>query len=180
MRVKLDMDGVIANFTKGACKVLGEPYPETEDLSDYGWLFTKHGEAKCYSRIKGHLLWTSLEKFPWADKLIDIVDTESRGDWIFLTKPMIDPWCYSGKAEWMMKHYRRYLKRLTIIGEDKSLLVKDRKDVLIDDHPKNVKNWVDAGGSVFHWTEVGDKFDPEAIDSRLETLRQTLIQIRES
>jgi hypothetical protein len=174
------MDGVIANFTKQACKYMGEPYPATEELADYGWLFDKHGREKCYARLRGHLLWTSIEKFPWADRIIDIVDTESRGDWIFLTKPMIDPYCYSGKAEWMMKHYKQHLKKLTIIAEDKARLVRDSKDVLIDDHPKNVASWRMAGGTPYYWTEVGDQYNPQMIEERLNNLRQTLIQIRES
>lgn len=174
------MDGVIANFTKSACKVLGEQYPENDVLADYGWLFEKAGDAKCYSRIKGHLFWASIEKFPWADELIDIVDTESKGDWIFLTKPMIDPYCYSGKAEWMMKHYRKYLNKLTIIGADKSLMVKNAKDVLIDDHPKNVKNWSDAGGSIYHWIEVRDDTSPISISERLADVKQFLNKIYNS
>jgi 5'(3')-deoxyribonucleotidase len=181
MRVKLDMDGVLVNFTKAACKLLGEPYPQDEKtLTDYGWLFRKVGDAKCYSRLKGHHFWATLEKFPWADELIDIVDTESKGNWIFLTKPMIDAYCYSGKAEWIMKNYRSYLNKLTIIGADKSLLVKDHKDVLIDDHPKNVANWKEAGGSIIHWTELGDEHNPDAVKERLNQVRQQLIQIRES
>jgi hypothetical protein len=180
MRVKLDMDGVITNFTKAACKLMGEPYPSNEQLADYGWLFRKCGDAKCYSRLKGHLFWTSMEKFPWADELIDIVDTESKGNWIFLTKPMIDPYCYSGKAEWIMKHYRSHLNKLTIIGADKSLLVKNNKDVLIDDHPKNVANWTNAGGSTFQWVEARDDTDPLSIKVRLGNVKLFLNQIQNS
>lgn len=172
------MDGVIANFTKQACKTMGEPYPATEELADYGWLFRKYGDASCYKRLKGHLFWSSIEKFPWADELIDIVDEESKGNWIFLTKPMIDQYCYSGKAEWMMNHYRKYLKKLTIIAEDKSNLVRGPRDVLIDDHPKNVDLWSKAGGPTIFWTEVGDQYDPEKIKLRLTKLRESLQRIK--
>lgn len=175
MRVFLDMDGVVANFTKAACKVLDEPYPADQHLNDYGWLFEKHGDARCYSKIKGHLLWTSIEKFPWSDDLVHLVDKVSDGNWIFLTKPMIDPWCYSGKAEWIMKNYRSYLKKLTIIGEDKSMFVRNKDDILIDDHPKNIKNWLDAGGSTFHWTEYGAQYNPEEVQKRLYDLEQFLL-----
>ncbi len=180
MRVKLDIDGVLANFTKQACKTMGEPYNATEELSDYGWLFRKFGDAACYKKLKGHLFWTSIEKYPWADELVRIVDKESKGNWAFLTKPMVDQYCYSGKAEWVMTHYRRHLNRLIILNGDKSLMVKDRKDVLIDDHPKNVARWEAAGGTKIHWVEVGSEYDNSSIQARLESIKQQLIQIRES
>lgn len=180
MRVALDMDGVIANFTKQACKVLGEPYPADKELADYGWLFAKYGDPTCYKRIKGHLFWTSIEKFPWSDELIDIVDEETKGNWIFLTKPMIDPYCYSGKAEWLMNNYRRHLNKLCIVGADKSNLVRNPKDVLIDDHPKNIGLWEKAGGSTIFWTEIGSDFDQEKVKERLLNTRNRLQQIRTS
>ncbi len=180
MRVKLDVDGVIGNFTKQACKTMGEYYPSTEELADYGWLFEKYGDGACYKKLKGHLFWTTIEKFPWADELVDIVDKESRGNWAFLTKPMVDQYCYSGKAEWIMQHYRKHLNKLIILNGDKSLMVKNHKDVLIDDHPKNVAQWEAAGGTKIHWVEVGDQFDPEIVKARLENIRQQLIKIRES
>lgn len=180
MRVKLDIDGVIANFTKSACKTMGVPYDAKAELSDYGWLFRQCGDAACYKKIKGHLFWTSIEKFPWADELVDIVDRESKGNWAFLTKPMVDQYCYSGKAEWVMAHYRKHLQRLIILNGDKSLMVRDRKDVLIDDHPKNVSQWEAAGGTKIHWIEVGDQYDSGVIKLRLENIRQQLIQIRET
>lgn len=180
MRVNLDMDGVTANFIKSACKMLGEPYPEAQESTEYDWLFLKYGREKCHATIRGHYFWATLEKFPWTDELIDIVDTESKGNWMFLTKPMIDPYCYSGKAEWVMKYYRQHFKRLTIIPASKSLLARTSKDVLIDDHPKNISEWNAAGGTGIRWVELGDKFNPDEVRIRLDNLRKTLIQIRES
>ena len=96
----------------------------------------------------------------------------------FLTKPMLDPWCYSGKAEWITKHYRKYLNKLVILNGDQELVVRSKKDYLIDDHPKNIKRWADAGGSFFHWTELGDLHNPDVVKERLKNLRQELIQLR--
>lgn len=180
MRVALDLDGVITNFTKQSCKALGEIYPATEELADYGWLFNKYGDATCYKKLKGHLFWVTMEKFPWADKLIDIVNEETKGNWIFLTKPMVDPYCYSGKAEWIMHHYRKYLNKLTIIGADKANFVRSNKDVIIDDHPKNVANWAAAGGTPIKWVEIGDQFDSAQVETRLENIRTQLQIINNS
>ena len=180
MRVNLDMDGVTANFMKSACRILNEPYPATEENLVYDWLFVKHGREKCHALIRGHDFWAHLEKYPWTDELIDIVDTESRGNWMFLTKPMKDPWCYSGKMEWVMRNYKRHWNRVTIIPQPKSLLASSKKDVLIDDHPKNISEWNEAGGTGVRWVELGDKFNPDEARIRLDNLRKTLIQIRES
>lgn len=178
MRIRLDMDGVIANFTKQACKTMGEPYPSEHVFTNYSWLFDKHGKHSCYKRMKGHLFWTSVEAFPWATDMINMVDEESKGNWMFLTKPMVDPYCYSGKAEWVMKYARQHLDKLCIIAADKSNVVRDKKDVLIDDKIGNIESWNAAGGTGYFWEEISDDFNTEAVESRLLQLRKTLQEIK--
>lgn len=174
MRVNLDMDGVIANFTKQACKVMGEPYPSNTVFKDYSWVFDKHGKHSCYKRMKGHHFWLEVEPFPWTQKLIDIVDKESDGNWMYLTKPMVDPFCYSGKAEWIMKHRRNTLDKLTIIGSGKHHVARNVFDVLIDDKIGNCEDWTKAGGSAYFWEEISDDYDPEFVQQRLKHLTQYL------
>jgi len=172
------MDGVIANFTKQGAKVMGEPYPSKFVFRQYSWIFDKHGKSSCYKRMKGHLFWTEIESFPWTQQLIDLIDKETNGDWMYLTKPMVDAYCYSGKAEWIMKHRRETLNKLCIIGAGKHNVVRDVKDILIDDKIENCQDWVKAGGSAYFWEEISDDFDPAIVQQRLEHLTNYLRAVK--
>ena len=174
MRVALDLDGVIVNFTKQGCKVMGEPYPSNFVFSHYSWLFDKYGKHSCYKRMKGHPFWTTMEKFPWSDRLIKMVDTVTEGNWIFLTKPMADPYCYSGKAEWIRTHYPRYEKKLVICAANKNNFARNQFDVLIDDKIENITDWNTAGGTGLFWQELSDDIDNQILESQLEVVETFL------
>jgi len=179
MRIALDLDGVLVNFTKAACKKMGEPYPSKLVFPSYSWIFDKYGKQSCYKRLRGHHFWVEMEKYPWADKLVSLVDELSDGNWMFLTKPMRDPYCFSGKAEWLMKHYPQYMDRLTIISGPKEEFVRNMYDILIDDKPENIQEWSKSGGSPFYWHEVSDDIDDEVIEERLEKLKKHILGLVE-
>jgi len=156
---------------------MGEPYPSNYVFKTYSWVFDKYGKHSCYKRMRGHLFWTSIEKFPWAERLINIVDRTTNGDWVFLTKPMADPWCFSGKAEWIHKHFPQHDKRLVICAANKANFARNQYDVLIDDKIENVQDWEKAGGTPLFWQEISDDYDPKGVDfvlDNVETFLKTL------
>lgn len=179
MRIALDLDGVLVNFTKAACKQMGEPYPSKLVFPSYSWIFDKYGKHSCYKRMRGHHFWTGMEKYPWADRIVDLVDDFAKGKWTFLTKPMRDPYCFSGKAEWIMKNYPMHMDKLTIISGPKKEFVRSRFDILIDDKPENISEWKEAGGSPFYWHEISDDMDQSFVDERLEKLEEHLTACHE-
>lgn len=178
MRIFLDLDGVLANFTKAACAQLGEPYPSNYVFEDYSWLFDKYGDAKCYSKLRGHLYWETLELYPWAHELVEIVKESNPDEWMFLTKPMADPFCFSGKYSFVKKHFPKYANKLTIISGRKDSFVRDERDILIDDYTKNINLWEQAGGSTFFWKEISDDFDKTLVDERLKSLKEKLQSVK--
>lgn len=177
LRVFLDFDGVICAFTKSACRVMGEPYPSNYTFHNYSWLFDKKGRQNCYKAMRGHDFWSTMELFPWAKDMVDIVNKTTNGNWYFLTKSMSnDHQCLSGKSEWLHKHFPNYTDRLCVLsgGCKKSIFVRGKKDVLIDDCLYNCHDWRNNGGSIYFWEEVSMDYNKLLIDKRLEHLSSFL------
>jgi 5'(3')-deoxyribonucleotidase len=162
MRLFLDIDGLIANLIKSTCKRLDIKYPKNQIL-EYGWILPRLEESgrnisHAYKIWSKEEIWENCELYPWSKKIVSLVykyDKKFR----FLTKPTMSPECYSGKAKWIKKHFGRHLNKLIICNGSKAILCRGLGDLLIDDCPKNIKEWQDAGGSTFYWKEVTDDFD---------------------
>lgn len=174
MKIFLDLDGVIANFSKAACKRLDIKYPSKHEFKQKGEFFSDIPEGIFYSTLKGHDFWADLEIFPYANELVEVVNNTSKGNWMFLTKPMLDPGCYSGKYEWIKKHFPKYTNKLIIINGTKSACCKGADNVLIDDLPKNITEWVNAGGQAIRWVEKTDDFDKEWYSMKIEFVKYFL------
>jgi|GEM_PF-3180608 len=170
--IRLDLDAVLANFTKGAARIFNYTLPEKTQFDSYD-LISLFGITKgsFYKRIRGHDFWVNLEKYPWADELVKLVHEETKGQWCFLTKPMMDSGCWSGKAEWVKKSFPKHTQRLVIGAGAKSKFCTGDEDLLIDDNTKNIREWEEAGGETFLWPEVTEDYHPEKIQERLKDLR---------
>lgn len=168
MKIFVDLDGVIANFGKGICQAANVPYPKQTQFSSYGWVETLMPKAVMYSSMRGHDFWANLEKFPWADKLIKMVNDVSCGNWMFLTKPTPDAGCYSGKYEWIATHFPKYQNKLIICPGTKSVCCTGANDILIDDCPKNITEWVAKGGYGIRWVEKTDDFTDEFYSTKVD------------
>ena len=144
--VYLDMDGVLVNLEKGAYKVHGKklsdvPKPERwEKISD----------------VKD--FWKELEWMPGAKKL-----------WKFLKpyEPSImsayaksEPNSAQGKEDWLKKNVEPLPRgRINLVmRSDKQKFARDGRtkasNILVDDHPKNIKEWEARGGIGIHHTSV--------------------------
>lgn len=173
----LDMDGVLVDFV-GACERLfgfdrwkvvipGEFYIHKWLKCDRDWLWKEVQDA-------GHNMWAHAEPCPWMGELLlflhrtfeQVVVVTHSQDW---------PGCYSGKWEWLKKHYP---------GSGQPVFIKEKWRlaapgcVLVDDFDGNVGDWVAHGGhaalfaqpwNLFHAEAMHRLFDPVAhLANRIE------------
>lgn len=167
--IALDLDGVIANFSKASCRKLGIEYPKNHTFV-YGEMEERvGGKARFYSSIRGHDYWANIELYPWGKELIKLAK-EFGEDWIILTKPTLDVGCYSGKYEFVRKNLH-CVDRLWIANGSKARVCHGPEYLLIDDKPKNGEDWVAKGGTFFNWPEVSEDVD---VTQRLGDLKALL------
>lgn len=171
-RVFLDIDAVIANWTKPACEATGVDYPKNFEFPNQEWLSSKVGVKEIQKACENLQFWSNLEKYPWSDGIVKTV-SQSGKEWRFLTKPMKTPHCFAGKAEWMFKHYPRYWDKMWIVTGSKSAVCRGEGDLLIDDFEKNISEWREANGSVFHWKEITDDYTG-GWEKRIENLKEVI------
>ena len=163
--VYLDMDGVLANWTKAMCDGLGHPYPKNTEFESTYWL-RDHFSRKQIDTVADSLqFWESIEKYPWADEIVEIVNKCS-DEWFFLTKPMPFTNCWHGKALWIKKHFPKHFQKLIIIQGSKAKCCNVGNSILIDDCLKNISDWEKSWGSTFHWKELSSdsKYPADRLD----------------
>lgn len=170
--VSLDIDGVLANFTKAACQAHGIHYPSAYAF-DNGWLDVQT-ENGLWRHCRGHDFWATLEKFPWADQLVKLVDSKV-SDWRFLSKPSFDEGCYSGKYAWVRDNIDgNAIKRLCLVNGSKAFHCSGPDHLLIDDNTKNCQEWIKAGGQAYLWIEVSPDYPDVLIKNRFKQLEELL------
>ena len=170
MDIFIDIDGVLANWTKSVAFINGVVYQRNKIYRSYE-LDTQIGRELIDKAMYTPGFWLNLEKFPWSDELVHLVDITCP-TWRFLTKANNDAQCYGNKAVWLENAYPQYVERLVICRGEKTFACKPG-DILIDDHPTNVKEWNNAGGQGYHWLEMGDEFD---YHPQMNNLRKFLLE----
>jgi len=143
--IYLDMDGVLADFDTGVCKLFGK--------SKINWTGKKSvdealgiGKTKMWRRIdeEGFKFWANLKPLPWANKLWSNL---SRLDEVVIcTTPSLNPVSASGKMKWQQNFLGRRNFRDFVITPHKHLLAKGPNTILIDDREKNIDAFSEAGG----------------------------------
>ena len=144
--VYVDMDGVIVNLEKGAFKVHGKQLSDVKRPERWD----KISDTKDF--------WKDLEWMPGSKKL-----------WNFLKpyKPSImsayaksEPNSAKGKEEWLKKNVEKLPRsRINLVmRSDKQRFARDGRtqspNILVDDHPKNIREWEANGGIGIHHTSV--------------------------
>ncbi len=153
MKLFLDMDGVLTDFTTGLMEALHIPYayhayPFEMNVWDFfPEIFARHGKTfdDC-NDVCTHEFWA---KLPWmhdGQKILNTVLSKFNNDDVYLlTAPMPNLGSPSGKWEWIERNIPEFKKRTIITNVDKGLLAGPGR-VLIDDKNENIDAFWAAGG----------------------------------
>lgn len=157
----LDMDGILANFVKGALTFykrldIYDNYPKGNfniqkilDM-DYFW-----------PAIDNYNFWNNLEKMSDADKIVKFCLSEF--DTVYIaTSPSLN--CHKAKVDWIYKYYPRLLLKIIFI-HDKWLLANEFS-LLIDDNDDNVDLFASHGGYAYLYPRPWNRAHAERPDLR--------------
>ena len=148
--VYIDMDGVVADFDGYAEKCLGYRNPNGKRYPEEDW----------YKLVADGRFYLGLNKLPWADYLIsEICRLASMSkyafDYKFLTAVPNGndcPYSFQDKIDWVRKHWGNIDVFFGPYSQDKAIRCTSQ-DVLIDDRPKNIEEWNNAGGKGIHFID---------------------------
>lgn len=154
IRIFIDLDGVMVNWIKDACKVVGVDMsdPTVRQLlkSDSHALetmlkcdFWEHPEV--LKQVDNPQWWEELEILPWAQRLWNMAQTF--GDTCILTAPSPYHSCSSGKAKWIQNTFNT---KNWLIGKEKQFCA-NRDSILIDDFAKKIDKFKEWGGHGYLW-----------------------------
>lgn len=140
-----DMDGVLVDFLRGAEAVLGHPFdtPYVDKVAkeERRKLLMSHAGfwAKLPPMSDYRVLWNYIQRYE-----PEILTAKASWDEVH---------CGPGKLQWLDKYLKLPHTRIHVVKrEQKQLFAKSgiRQNVLIDDHPKNIQEFVAAGGIGIH------------------------------
>lgn len=153
MTILLDMDGVITNFTLGACQLFNQDYsivlknwkPGEYDVERQ--FVPEIPTSEFFEKLEeaGSDFWFDLEPYDYAKELWDWCN--SLADTYFCTAPILAPECMVGKIQWLRKFTGDKKFDKYIITPYK-FLCADPDTILIDDSDKKVNRFQLAGGEV--------------------------------
>jgi len=147
-----DLDQVLANFLDGAEQVLGKAYTDKEY-----WMQDETGDKKEELTNKSPHLFRNLNWMSDGKKLWNFISKHSPKILSAYPRKWM-PNAKKDKEQWVNKN-------LGLSGKDINLVTRREKrnyainekgqpNVLIDDHPKNIKEWNAAGGVGIHHTNA--------------------------
>jgi 5'(3')-deoxyribonucleotidase len=176
MKIFLDLDGVLVDWSGGLCKLMNiDPMCDEAqrilkmDKAISGWKFGSVENVERKVNEAGYDFWYNLELTPWAYNLLHLCEQYSPV--YFLTSP--GPFHAAGhaKLDYIEKHFR---STNTIITKHKEICAGPRY-VLIDDLKRNITEWEHHGGIPFHWPCQWElRKNPDLLESTLSNLEQLL------
>jgi len=133
----LDMDGVLCDWVKGVCDVLGKDYhkmmslwtPGSQSLSDV--LGVKKSSYWNPIDKQGPKFWRGLPELPWFQELWDLAS--QHGKVMVLTSPSCHGSSAQGKMKWLADRFGRFQFRDFIITNRKWICAGPNR-VLVDDN----------------------------------------------
>lgn len=157
-----DMDGVLADFMKGAHDVLGHAF----DDKDLNKMNPNHKQNTRDKVAKHPGFWEDLPLMPGALQLWKFINKYNAH--ILTAYPSWDPGGKKGKRIWVKKHLNNLPdERFHAVqrAEKQDYAKTDGKpNILIDDYIKNIKEFEAAGGIGIH------HIDAETTISKLKKL----------
>lgn len=179
-RILLDVDGVLADWVAGVCRLFDRDQSEME--AEWGHDYDICSVLGCstsemWRRVDeaGEDFWANLEPYPWADQLYDLC--RSLAPTTILTSPSHDPTSLAGKLRWLDEHmgkgehFRKFL-----IGPDKVACARPGA-LLIDDRDANCDDFRSYGGQAIVFPRPWNVFRP-FVGNELEFIKHTLAIIK--
>ena len=175
MVIFLDLDGVLAKFVEGACKIHGLTNPYREGLgvaqSWDMWKLLGLSEDEFYYPMED-IFWSNLEVDEQAHELVEVcLDAAEKNNVFFLSTPSRNVGSYSGKYQWVSHHFPP-LRRNLILSAHKHLLASSDR-LLIDDSDKNIERFQAYGGLTFTWPQPWNK-NFKNVGKGLDLLKESL------
>ncbi len=160
MNILLDMDGVVADFLGGMCRLHGRPWPfdHHPERGNHMWDTPRlwgltPGEFWAPVAADAYTFWSGLDKTAEADETVSlVVGAFGVAHVAFCSQPQPQRGCLDGKYAWTQRHYPEI--PLIITTKDhrgrppKHWLAKE-DTLLIDDNAQNVGEFQAAGGLAF-------------------------------
>jgi len=145
MKLFLDLDGVLCNWTKGVCDLFCVDYkePDVYDISKMLGI----PQSQMWKKIDeaGYSFWANLEPYPWFNEIIEKVKKVDK-NFCLLTSPSKCPNCVKGKLEWIHNHFGWGFRNYIFAPSQLKQEVAGKNKILIDDRLSNIKEWDDNGG----------------------------------
>lgn len=143
--VLFDVDGVIADFVRGAFKHHGVELDITKVQWDFPSQIGFAGREHEFWNPLGYFFWSGLPVLGDGKHLLAAVEEVAGLDRVsLLSSPCETHGCCDGKRAWVREHFPRYSRKL-FLGNDKSSLANPHT-ILIDDNEENCQKFIDAGG----------------------------------
>jgi 5'(3')-deoxyribonucleotidase len=139
--VYLDLDGVVANFDQRYLDVTGVEFASISSPTER-WGKLKGKEKGFY---EGILPYKGYEAF--VDKLLAFLHEGHFRIHVLTALPLMlnMPSAGAEKAAWCHKYLPKFPTTLCRFSQDKQYMAK-HGDILIDDNPRNVAQWMKQGG----------------------------------
>jgi 5'(3')-deoxyribonucleotidase len=166
-QILLDMDGVLADFTKAALRAMNKIYGKTTTIQQYAVEFGKWGINDFYGVPMSKMweavdntpgFWLDIEPIEWYQKLYDALS--EIGQVTILTQPGEDPECSKQKLQWL-DLYMGIKSDAVFMGARKYLMAGN--GILIDDYVENINKFRTAGGTAVlipsTWNDPDITFD---------------------
>ena len=138
-----DMDQVLADFLGGAEKALGASYTD----KSY-WMRDDTGDKKKELSKKEPNLFKNLEWMSDGKKLWNFIQRHEPA--ILSAFPSWNKNSRRDKASWVNRHLNVSSEKVHLVKRPEkrryAVSKKGQPNILIDDHPKNIKEWQAAGG----------------------------------
>jgi hypothetical protein len=174
----LDMDGVCADFVKGALAAHGRL--DLYGAPDVTWLPDSIGmsEDDFWPTINalGAAFWRALEPYPWFAALHE--GLADLGHVVFLSKPSRGADSATGKLQWLQDRFGPEFRDY-IFTPRKRYLSRWPRAILVDDQDKNLEAWDGAPSILFPqlWNAAARMPDPARIvDEILAEVRRLQAQ----
>lgn len=159
------MDGVLSNFVKRFKEL--ESNKENLTPNEYD---KKHGKWSIWNLIDegGLEWWSEMEWMPDGKELWDFILPYNP---TILSAPSKNPLSRQGKMIWLKRNLNIKQDFYTvnphkwqphykiIFNSKKFLFAKNKYDILIDDTPSKIRDWIDAGGTGILHTSTKETID---------------------